>query len=107
MNTDLQIDAFVQRQVAAGFDFAKVGDAPWIAAFEEKLPCRLPASYRSLVTRYRFAPFLLAGIEFFGNQGNGDDDDLVIASLADPVIARVSLENEFIQIGRPGTGAYD
>lgn len=107
MNTETEIDAFVGRQIAAGLDFTKVDEAPWITAFEQRLPFRLPASYRSLVVRYRFCPFLLSGIEFFGNQGNGDDDDLVVASLRDPVLARVSLARGFVQIGRPDTGAYD
>lgn len=57
--------------------------------------------------RYRFGPFQVSGIEFFGNRGDDDPDDLVIASLSDPVLVRVCHERGIVQVARPDTGAYD
>ena len=107
MKTDAEVDAFVRRQIAAGSRFTPIAGAPWIAPFEAKLPCRLPPSFRSLILRYRFDPFRVSGIEFFGNRGDGCRDDLVIASLSDPLLVRVAQRHGFLQVGRPDTGAYD
>lgn len=107
MGIEAEVDAFVRRQVAAGRSFEAIPDAPWIASFEAKLPYRLPPSFRSLVSRYRFAPFQVCGIEYFGNRGLEAGDELVIASLHDPILASVSQGNGFVQVGRPWTGEYD
>jgi hypothetical protein len=107
MQIDTTIDAFVARQVAAGRAFTAIPDAPWMGPFEASLPYRLPPLYRSLVRRYSFEPFEMLGISFFGNRGGQTDDDLVVASSRDPVLARVSRRNGFIQIGRPATRSYD
>lgn len=107
MKIDAETDAFVRRQVAAGCEFTPISDAPWIAPFEAKLPARLPPSFRSLILRYRFDPFQVSGIHFFGNRGSSHPDDLVIASLKDPVLVQVCQRHGVIQIGRPDTGSYD
>ena len=107
MKTDAKIDAFVRRQIAAGRKFVPISDPPWIAAFETKLPSRLPPSFRSLILRYQFGPFQLSGIAFFGNRGDNDRDDLVVASLCDSVLVRVCQQDGFVQVGRPDTGTYD
>ena len=108
MKTDAVIDAFVQRKIVEGCEFTRLAaHAPWIAAFEAKLPARLPPSFRSLILRFRFGPFRASGIEFFGNRGGGERDDLVIASLSDAALARVTRAHRFIQVGRPETRAYD
>jgi hypothetical protein len=107
MKADAESDAFVRRQIAAGRKFVPISDAPWIASLETTLPLRLPPSFRSLILRYRFGPFRASGIAFFGNRGDNDRDDLVVGSLSDPVLARVSQQHGFVQVGRPDTGTYD
>lgn len=104
---DAAVDAFVGRQARAGHVFEPISEAPWIVSFEAKLPFRLPPSFRSLVSRYRFGPFDVFGIRFFGNSGAGDLQDLVVASLRGPVLVRVCQRGGFLHVGRPSTGAYD
>jgi hypothetical protein len=81
--------------------------AAWLDSFEHDLPFRLPPSYRSLVLRYRFPAFERSGMTFFGNLDGNAPDDLVVASIKDPVLSSVSRRSGFLQIGRPASGAYD
>jgi hypothetical protein len=57
MNVRELIDQFVILIDPTGTVFRKVESVPWIDALETKLPRRLPASFRSLVTRYAFPSF--------------------------------------------------
>jgi hypothetical protein len=83
-------------------------DTPhWLAPFEQNLPFRLPPAYRSLVLRYRFPAFQAGTVCFFGNLDGQSYDDLVVASIRDPVLSAIARANGFIQIGRPESGSYD
>jgi hypothetical protein len=107
MKTDEVIDAFVLRQNALGRSFARISEAPWFSSSEAQLPCRLPPSFRSLFSRYRFGPFRISGVEFFGNLGGNSRDELAVASLKDRTLSRVCQQHALIQVGRPDTGQYD
>lgn len=104
---DDAVDAFVRRRLQRGDVFEALSEAPWIDAFEAKLPFRLPPSFRALVDRYRFDAFHALGIEFFANRGSDADDELVTASTRDSVLVRVLWTRGFLQVGRPASGAYD
>jgi hypothetical protein len=102
-----EVNVFVQRRLQRGEVFEALSDAPWIDAFEAKLPFRLPPSYRALVVRYRFAPFHARGIELFANRGADADDELVRASTRDSVLVAVLWKHGLLQVGRPVNGTYD
>ena len=103
---DQEVDAAI---AARGNDPAFVSaEAPaWLASFEHGLPFRLPPSYRSLLLRYRFPAFAAGAVTVFGNLDGQSRDDLVVASIRDPVLSSVARANGFIQIGRPASGNYD
>jgi hypothetical protein len=83
-------------------------EAPsWLGPFEQRLPFRLPPSYRSLLLRYRFPAFVADTVNLFGNLDGQSQDELVVASIRDPVLSSVAQANGFIQIGRPESGSYD
>ena len=67
MNLVELIDKFVAFIDPGSGVFRRLESAPWIDALETKLPRRLPASFRSLVTRYVFPRFEAGGLHFFAN----------------------------------------
>ena len=107
MNVAELIDQFVMKVDRSSQIFRKIETAPWIDVLEGKLPRRLPASFRSLVTRYAFASFDLNGLTFFGNTGLNQEHDLTELIFRDPMMAQAMLENGYIQFARPQTGDYD
>ena len=74
---------------------------------ETNLPRQLPASFRSLVTRYTFPTFAIAGISFYENKGAGSPDELSAAIFKDRIMAGVILKSGYIQFARPESGSYD
>ena len=103
---DKEVDAAIAgRRDASAFVSAVA--PPWLGPFEQSLPFRLPPSYRSLVLRYRFPAFVGDTVNLYGNLDGQSHDDLVVASIRDPVLSSVSRANGFIQIGRPASGSYD
>jgi hypothetical protein len=107
MSLNEVIDRFVEIAVQSGADIEPIDHALWIDELEKKLPSRLPASLRSLVTRYQFAPFEIGGIRFFANAGSEDDDEMRVAIFRDPFISAATTANGFIQFARPADGNYD
>lgn len=107
MNIAELIDRFVLLIDPAGKDFRRVEHAPWIDAVETKLPRRLPASFRSLVTRYVFPPFMVGGLDFFANRGAESHDEFSVAIFQDRLIADATLKSGYIQFARPEGGGYD
>lgn len=107
MNLPDLIDQFVIAVDPSNSIFGKVETAPWVDVLESKLPRRLPASYRNLVTRYAFGSFDAAELMFLGNTGHDLEDDLTISIFHDPIMSRVTLANGYIQFARPTTGSYD
>jgi len=107
VNTNELIDNFVASVDPSGSIFQLIDDAPWIAVFEQRLPRRLPASFRSLVTRYSFAPFEAGRLSFYANRGIGDVEDLSVAIFRDKLIVDNTMKAGYIQFARPATGDYD
>jgi hypothetical protein len=132
MNVDALIDQFVAKAnlcwVKAGWadeipEGLRVGDldsagespwqikpvigTPWIATLESRLPMRLPASYRSLVTRYVFAPFTAGPVQLHGNTGLERAEDLSQAIFRDAGLAKVVLAAGFLPFAWPADGHYD
>jgi hypothetical protein len=107
MNVDTIIDAFVARVDSLGEIFRRVESAPWVEPLESRLPRRLPASFRSLITRYAFPVFDAGGLSFFSNTGGDAADELGAAIFKDAAIAGAALGAGFIQFARPDSGSYD
>lgn len=107
MQADLVVDRFVAALQRDGHHIEVAESTPWISALEERLPRRFPASFASLVYRYRFAPFDRGGIRFFGNMGDGSEEELVVAMHKDPGLSTPTLSLGLLQVGRPDTGQYD
>jgi hypothetical protein len=107
MAPDAVVDRFVAKLNADDIYVEPVSAAPWIGAFEQRLPFRLPQSYASLVGRYRFDPFERGGLRLFGNLGDGSREDLVFAAPKDPFLWKPLVAAGLLQIGRLDTGSYD
>ena len=107
MNVGELIDQFAVLIDPGRSIFRKVESAPWIDALETKLPRRLPASFRSLVTRYAFPSFEAGGLNFFANKGDDSQDELSVAIFHDQFIADATLKSGYIQFARPAGGDYD
>jgi hypothetical protein len=107
MNIAELIDQFVVKVDPANIIFTKIAEAEWIDILETKLPCRLPGSFRSLVTRYAFASFDIGPLRLFGNTGLNEEDDLNVVIFRDRIMAQVTLKNGYVQFGRRNTGSYD
>ena len=107
MNVNAIIDAFVAHVDPSGEIFRRVGSAPWIEPLESKLPRRLPASFRSLVTRYTFPAFDAGGLSFFSNTGGETHEELGVAIFKDEALAEAALGAGYIQFARPDGGSYD
>jgi hypothetical protein len=107
MNVHELIDRFVICVAQSDCLFESIKDAPWIAQLEHKLPKRLPASFRSLVTRYSFATFEAGRLSFYANMGTDDINEMSVAIFRDHLIADATLKAGYIQFARPATGSYD
>ena len=101
------IDKFVHLLDERGSDFCRIESAPWIEVLETKLPRQLPASFRSLVTRYTFPEFVIGGISFYENKGADSPDELSGAIFKDRIMAGVMLKCGYLQFARPESGSYD
>lgn len=107
MNVHDIIDEFVARVDPQGQIFRRIESAEWVETLELKLPKRFPVSYRSLITRYAFSPFVAGGLSFFANTGADSLEELSKAIFNDRIIAEVSLKAGYIQFARPAGGSYD
>jgi hypothetical protein len=107
MSLDRIVDQFVNVARQSGANIIQVEQIDWIDALEQQLPKRLPASFRSLVTRYRFAPFAIGGIEFFANTGAEREDEFAVVIFRDSIVAALTLQSGFVQFAHPDTGSYD
>lgn len=107
MNVHQLIDRLASSITRAGHVIQPISDAPWITELERKLPKRLPASFRSLVTRYAFPPFQVGELSLYGNMGTNDVEEMSIAIFQDSIIAEGTLRAGYIQFARPASGSYD
>jgi hypothetical protein len=108
--TRATVDEQVDAVIASRGDepaFVSARAPAWLAAFEQGLPFRLPPAYRSLLLRYRFPAFVAGPAALFGNLDGQSDDELVVASIRDPVVSSVTRANGFVQMARPASGGYD
>jgi hypothetical protein len=107
MSTDSLIDELATRLDRAGLLIGRIDSAPWIDAFEQRLPRRLPRSFGSLIRRYAFAPFEWGPLFIFGNSGKDDERDFSVAVLRDSGMWDTMLNAGFVQFARPRGGSYD
>lgn len=107
MNVHEVINRLVASIAQAGHVIQPISDAPWISQLEQRLPKRLPASFRSLVTRYAFPPLQVSELSLYGNMGTDDVEEMSIAIFQDPIIAEATMRAGYIQFARPATGNYD
>jgi hypothetical protein len=107
MNVHQLIDKFVACGAHRNGIFQPIEDAPWITELEQRLPKRLPVSFRSLVTRYSFAVFESGELAFFANMGTDDMDEMRVAIFEDRFIAQATLRSGYVQFARPAGGSYD
>lgn len=107
MKTDGIVDRFISALRQEGIEVEPHSNGPCVVSLESKLPRRFPASYASLLSRYRFGAFERGGIAFFGNTGERCEDDLEVAIFADRHLSEPLLRGGLLQVGRPSTGAYD
>jgi hypothetical protein len=107
MNVHELIDRLASSIAHAGHAIQPINDAPWITELEQRLPKRLPVSFRSLVTRYAFPPLEVGELLLFGNMGTDDVDEMSNAIFQDRIIAEGTMRAGYIQFARPATGNYD
>jgi hypothetical protein len=110
MRDDALIDRFVAHVNASGLceEPIRRSDAiDWLPAFEERLPRRLPPTFRSLVGRYVFPSFPVGGVQLSGNTGEDLDDELVRQPFRDRDVSTGLLARGYVQLGRPDTGSFD
>lgn len=106
MTVDDQVDTLIAAYGPRP-PFVRVDTSAWVAAFEARLPYRLPPSFSSLIRRYRFPAFDCGGVTLFGNVDGRQHDDLVAKVFRDETLASVTQRNGFVQVGQPSTQSYD
>ncbi len=79
----------------------------WIEPLEETLCRKLPASYRSLVTRYIFPAFETERLTLLANTGRTLYHEMSMAMIHDKVLSEVLLKNGYAQFARPEEGHAD
>jgi hypothetical protein len=77
----------------------------WLPSFERRLRHRLPPSFRSLVARYIFPSFEVAGLQLLGNTGEDVDDELVRKPIRGFDLPAVLLARGYVQFARQDSGA--
>ncbi|HZG50998.1 MAG TPA: SMI1/KNR4 family protein [Pyrinomonadaceae bacterium] len=107
MNVHEVVDGFARVVSSAGIPVVPLDNVPRIEQFESRLPARLPASFRSLVTRYSFPAFAVNSLSLFANNDVEVEQELSHAVFQDKVIADVTLRAGYIQFARPADGRYD
>lgn len=107
MSLDAEIDKLIERLDASEVPFWAIDAAPWIEQIEQRLKFKLPAQYRSLVTRYSFPVIAFESVELFANRGDGAETDISVAPFRDAHMSRWLTSEKLFQIGHPATGSYD
>jgi len=107
MRIDAKIDRLVEHLDSAEVPIWPVETAPWIDEIESRLKFKLPAEYRSLVTRYSFPVLNFQTVELFANRGDGSETDVSVAPFHDAHLSRGLTSLGLFQIGRLASGSYD
>jgi hypothetical protein len=79
----------------------------WIEPLEERLPARLPPSYRSLVTRFIFPAFEVPPLILLGNTGHTLYNEMSYLIVRDKVLTKSLLSHGYVQFARRSSGDYD
>lgn len=110
MRNDALIDRFVAHVNASAlcaWSIRRSDTIDWLPSFEQRLPRRLPPSFRSLVARHVFPSFAVAGVQLLGNTGEAVDDELVRKPFRGFDLSAVLLARGYIRFARLETGARD
>lgn len=104
--TDKLIENFASRLRSLGVPIREEDNKTRLELLEGKLPKRLPQSFGSLLSRYSFPAFDVAGILLFGWERAS------IAYIEEVATAKDSLSEllipaGYVQIGQPETGSFD
>ncbi len=100
------VDEFVRVVRLAGVPVSPLDDTLRVEQFENKLPARLPVSFRSLIARYAFPAFTVGALDLFANNVE-DEQELTRAVFADQIMAGATHRAGYIQFARPADGSYD
>jgi hypothetical protein len=99
---------------SAGFPLAEPGnpiirrrETSWVPEMEQRIGHSFPPSFRSLVTRYEYAPFEAGGLMLLGNNDRGELFDLPQAIFRDKAIFEATSKAGLVQFGRPYWYNYD
>jgi hypothetical protein len=77
-----------------------------LQCLEEKLPKRLPQSFESLLARYSFPAFDVAGITLFAWESDSNPYAQEASAPAGS-LSELLIPAGYVQIGRPDTGDFD
>lgn len=104
--TDKLIETFASKLKSLGVPIREEDNKTRLELLEGKLPKRLPQSFGSLLSRYSFPAFDVAGISLFGweSASNTYTDD---ASAAEGSLSELLIPAGYVQIGQPDTGSFD
>jgi len=105
-STDKLMDSFATLLKDRGVLIRPEDNGLRLVRLEEKLPKRLPQSFESLLSRYSFPTFDMAGISFFG-WDSGSNQYIEEALAAKGSLSELLIPAGFTQIGRPDTGSFD
>jgi len=104
--TDKLIEAFAAKLRSLAVPTREEDNKTRLESFEGKLPKKLPQSFASLLSRYSFPAFDVAGISLFGWEcaSNAYTDE---ASAAKGSLSELLIPAGYVQIGQPDTGSFD
>jgi hypothetical protein len=104
--TDKLIEAFASKLRFLGVPIREDENKARLDLLEEKLPKRLPQSFASLLSRYSFPSFDVAGISLFAWKS---DSSIYIEEASAPKgsLSELLIPAGYVQIGRPDTGSFD
>lgn len=79
----------------------------WINDIESRLPCRLPRSFQSLLSRYEYPAFEADPLVLLANIAEGTEYELRMEIFADSSLSSFLLKNGLIQFAKPSGWQYD
>lgn len=83
-------------------------ESPWLSELEQSLPHRLPATFRSLISRYCFPSLEVGPIVLHANTSEGSEYfEFRKRLFHDRTMSPFLLQHGFIQFGKPADWSYD
>ncbi len=104
--TDKLIEAFASKLMSLGVPIREDDNKTRLDLLEAKLPRRLPQSFASLLSRYSFPSYDVAGISVFDWESNSSVY-IEQASAPKGSLSELLIPAGYVQIGRPDTGSFD